>query len=126
MGVDKRANSNVKLGQSTKLITVYREMPNLSRPCSCENLSTRKSFVDYLLEYKAQRGGILNLVSAVKAYEPNGLHTMTGWDELEVSVNISNEQQPGRDPNWVNVEDNSDLNTSNESYISSSSDDDDD
>ena len=28
------------------------------------------------------------------------------------------------DPNWVNVEDNDDLNTSNESYISSSSDED--
>ena len=28
MGMDKRANSNVKIGKSTKLITVYREMPN--------------------------------------------------------------------------------------------------
>ena len=75
MGVDSRANTDVKLGQSTKLITVYQE--------------TSKSFVDYLLEYKMQRGGVLNMVSAVKAYDPNGLHIMTGWDELEVVVNIS-------------------------------------
>ena len=74
--MDSRANTDVKLGQTTKLITVYQE--------------TSKSFVDYLLEYKLQRGGVLNLVSAVKAYESNGLHIMTGWDELEVVVNISN------------------------------------
>ena len=79
--------------------------------------------------YKMERGGVLNLASAVKAYEPNCLHIMTGWDELEVVVNINNLQSRVResknyDPNWVNVEDNDDLNTSNESFISSSSDDD--
>ena len=56
---------------------------------------------------------------------------MTGWDELEgtalASVNdIVVENRNGYDSNWVNVEDNTDLNTSNESYISSSSDDDQD
>ena len=76
MGLDNRANTDVKLGQSTKLITVYQE--------------TQKSFIEYLLEYKMQRGGVLNLVSAVKAYDHNSLHIMTGWDELEVVVNISN------------------------------------
>ena len=40
--------------------------------------------------YKMERGGVLNLASAVKAYEPNCLHIMTGWDELEVVVNINN------------------------------------
>ena len=39
MGADTRANTDIKLGQSTKLITVYQE-------------NNSKSFVDYLLEYK--------------------------------------------------------------------------
>ena len=115
-GFDNRANTDVKLGQSTKLITVYQE-------------NNSKSFVDYLMLYKMERGGVLNLASAVKAYDPSCLHIMTGWDELEVVVNINNLQSRVResknyDPNWVNVEDNDDLNTSNESFISSSSDDD--
>ena len=56
---------------------------------------------------------------------------MTGWDELEVATSaIDNdivvESRGGYDSNWVNVEDNDDLNTSNESYISTSSDEDQD
>ena len=56
---------------------------------------------------------------------------MTGWDELEGAVlasvnNIVVENRGGYDSNWVNVEDNYDLNTSNESYISTSSDEDQD
>ena len=76
-GFDSRANTDVKLGQSTKLITVYQE-------------NNSKSFVDYLMLYKMERGGVLNLASAVKAYDPSCLHIMTGWDELEVIVNINN------------------------------------
>ena len=131
MGIDKRAGANVKLGPSTKLITVYREMPNQARPCSCDSLSMQKNFVEYLLEFKAQRGGKLNLTQAVRSYGPDSLCTMTGWDELEgavlASVNdIVVDNRGGYDSNWVNVEDNYDLNTSNESYISTSSDDDQD
>ena len=129
MGSDKRVGSNVKLGPSTKLITVYREMPNQARPCSCDSLTMQKSFVDYLLEFKKQRCGNLNLAQAVKLYSSEELYSMTGWDELEITTSALVNHKVvqnivGYDSNWVNVEDNDDLNTSNESYISSSSEED--